>query len=106
MTGKRLDYTKVRDLKTKMRDMNPDILTIPEHFKNNGYQTLGVGKIYDPRCVDKKRDEPSCSVPFVKENQLEFSSEYGSPAMGYYQNKDIKNKVRRLRAFCSSSLQA
>ena len=102
MTGKRPDYTKVRDLKTKMRDINPDILTIPEHFKNNGYQTLGVGKIYDPRCVDKKRDEPSWSVPFVKENQLEFSSEYGPPAMGYYQNKDIKNKVRQLRAEASS----
>ena len=98
MTGKRPDYTKVRDLKTKMRDINPDILTIPEHFKNNGYQTLGVGKIYDPRCVDKSRDKPSWSVPFIKENQLEYPSEYGAPALGYYQNKDIKKKVRELRA--------
>ena len=32
MTGKRPDYTKVRDLKTKMRDINPDIFTIPDHF--------------------------------------------------------------------------
>ena len=92
MTGKRPDYTKVRDLKTKMRDINPDILTIPEHFKNNGYQTLGVGKIYDPRCVDKSRDKPSWSVPFIKESQLEYPSEYGAPALGYYQNKDIKKK--------------
>ena len=42
MTGKRPDYTKVRDLKTKMRDINPDILTIPEHFKINGYETQSV----------------------------------------------------------------
>ena len=32
MTGKRPDYTKVRDLKTKMRDMVPDIVTIPQFF--------------------------------------------------------------------------
>ena len=30
MTGKRPDYTKVRDLKTKMRNMVPDITTIPQ----------------------------------------------------------------------------
>ena len=102
MTGKRPDYTKVRDLKTKMRDINPDILTIPEHFKINGYETLGVGKIFDPRCVDDKRDSPSWSVPFVKENQLIYSSDYGPPALGYYQNKAIKNKIRQLRAEANS----
>ena len=52
LTGLRPDKTRVWDLKTKMRDMNPDVLTLPEHFKNNGYQTIGVGKIYDPRAVD------------------------------------------------------
>ncbi len=31
MTGKRPDYTKVWDLKTKMRDINPEILTLPQH---------------------------------------------------------------------------
>ncbi|MGK0447395.1 MAG: arylsulfatase A-like enzyme, partial [Polaribacter sp.] len=52
LTGKRPDYTKVWDLKTKMRDVNPTILTIPQYFKQSGYKTIGVGKIYDPRCVD------------------------------------------------------
>ena len=56
-TGLRPDKTKVWDLKTKMRDVNPDVLTLPEHFKNNGYQTIGVGKIYDPRAVDGGRDK-------------------------------------------------
>ena len=40
MTGKRPDYTKVWDLKTKMRDMVPDIVTIPQFFKRNGTQKL------------------------------------------------------------------
>ena len=102
MTGRRPDFTKVRDLKTRMRDVNPDILTIPEHFKNNGYQTIGVGKIYDPRCVDNDRDQPSWSVPFIKEHQLEYPKLFGGPALGFYQNKMIKAKIRTLRAEANS----
>ena len=34
LTGLRPDKTKVWDLKTKMRDVNPEVLTLPEHFKN------------------------------------------------------------------------
>ncbi len=96
MTGKRPDYTKVRDLKTKMRDVNPDIVSIPQYFKENGYATIGVGKIYDPRCVDKNIDKPSWSVPFYKERNLEYPKEYGPPAFGYYQNKEIKAKIAAL----------
>ena len=40
LTGMRPDYTQVYDLKTKMRDKRPDILTLPQHFKNNGYKQL------------------------------------------------------------------
>ena len=92
LTGKRPDYTKVWDLKTKMRDMNPDILTIPQYFKQNGYETIGVGKIYDPRCVDNDRDKPSWSVPFINERDLNYPKGYKQPALGFYQKK--KNLAR------------
>jgi iduronate 2-sulfatase len=97
LTGKRPDYTKVRDLKTKMRDINPNILTIPQYFKDNGYITAGVGKIYDPRCVDEFRDKPSWSLPFIKEADLNYPQKYGQPELGYYQNKEIKKKITTLR---------
>jgi len=97
LTGKRPDYTKVWDLKTKMRDMNPTILTIPEHFKNKGYTTIGLGKIFDPRCVDKDKDEPSWSVPFIKESSFSYPKGYTQPALGFYQSKEITNKVYALR---------
>ena len=32
MTGMRPDHTKIWDLKTQMRDMNPDILTLPQYL--------------------------------------------------------------------------
>ena len=97
MTGKRPDYTKVRDLKTKMRDMVPDIVTIPQYLKDQGYYTVGLGKIFDPRCVDEFRDKPSWSVPFVPAHKLDYPDDYGPPAIGFYQNPEIKEKIRILR---------
>ncbi|EDM28065.1 sulfatase family protein [Lentisphaera araneosa HTCC2155] len=68
MTGMYPDHTKVWDLATKMRDINPDILSIPQYFKQQGYETTGVGKTFDPRCVDggKFQDKPSWSIPYHK----------------------------------------
>lgn len=97
MTGKRPDYTKVRDLKTKMRDMVPDIVTIPQFFRDNGYTTVGLGKIFDPRCVDKFRDKPSWSVPFMPEHKFEYPKDFGPPAMGFYQDSKIKLYIQKLR---------
>ena len=96
LTGKRPDYTKVYDLKTKMRDKNPKILTIPQYFKSMGYTTAGVGKIFDPRGVDKKSDAPSWSIPFIKPHQLSYSEAYGPPILGDYQNEDIKANINTI----------
>lgn len=90
MTGKRPDYTKVWDLKTKMRDKNPDIVSIPQYFSTQGYSTQGVGKIYDIRCVDKDFDKPSWSVPYYKTDENYYSKVTGPPAINYYQNPDTK----------------
>ena len=93
MTGKRPDYTQVWDLKTKMRDINPDILSLPQHLISQGYSTQGIGKIYDSRCVDKKMDEPSWSVPFYnyfKTEEKYYAKETGMPILGAYQSPETK----------------
>jgi len=46
LTGLRPDKIKVWDLRTDFRDTSPDVITLPQHFKNNGYHTVGIGKIY------------------------------------------------------------
>ena len=46
MTGLRPDKTGVHDLSGKFRYAVPDAVTLPELFKNNGYYTCRVGKIY------------------------------------------------------------
>lgn len=46
LTGLRPDRTQVFDLKTDFRDNLPDIITLPELFKNNDYFSARVGKIF------------------------------------------------------------
>ena len=67
LTGLRPDTTMVWDLKTQMRAALPDVVTLPQAFKNAGYAAVGMGKIYDPRSVDGRRnmDTPSWSEPFI-----------------------------------------
>lgn len=46
MTGTRPDTNGIYMLKPMVREAMPNVLTLTECFKNNGYQTIGVGKIY------------------------------------------------------------
>ena len=100
MTGKRPDYTQVWDLKTKMRDINPDILSLPQYLITQGYSTQGIGKVYDSRCVDKKMDEPSWSVPYYnyfKTEEKYYAKETGMPVLGAYQSAKTKELAIKFR---------
>lgn len=46
LTGLRPDETGVTELNTWMRKKNPDIITIPQAFKEAGYETRSVGKVF------------------------------------------------------------
>ena len=46
MTGVRPDTSKVWDLVTSFRVALPDVVTLGQHFKQNGYFVQGMGKIY------------------------------------------------------------
>lgn len=46
LTGRRPDATKVWDLETHFRVALPDAVTLPQHFKANGYWCAALSKIY------------------------------------------------------------
>ena len=46
LSGHRPDTIRVWDLSTHFRETFPDLVTLPQHFKNHGYHTRSIGKIY------------------------------------------------------------
>ncbi len=54
LTGLRPDSIQVWDLRTAFRAQVPDVVTLPQFFKQNGYITIGLGKTFhnnDPDTV-------------------------------------------------------
>ncbi len=98
LTGMRPDYTQVWDLQTLMRDKNPDILTLPQYFRQNGYATTGLGKVFDNRAVDKDTDKPSWSIPYDKLDEEDYAAEYGKPKATYYQAPETLKLLADIRA--------
>ena len=53
LTGLRPDTIRVWDLRTDFRNNLPDAVTLPQHFKQNGYHSVGIGKIYHNTLPDR-----------------------------------------------------
>lgn len=101
LTGLRPDSTKVWNLQTKMRDVNPDILTMPQHFRNNGYETAGIGKVFDSRCVDNKIDKPSWSTPFYR-NSRDYLDEVSIDQGGMWQDPEVVALAKEAKKLAAS----
>lgn len=75
LTGMRPDEIQIWGNSKKIRDVNPEIITLPQYFKQNGYYTVGYGKIFH----DKKTDDPlSWSEPGMPVEGEDFS-DYNNP---------------------------
>jgi iduronate 2-sulfatase len=85
MTSLRPEASGVMDLKTNVRAKNPDVITLTQHFMAHGYTAAGCGKIYDPRCVDNKKDcdKLSWSLPFVTPNAKNANAEHEDGAAAF-----------------------
>lgn len=62
MTGLRPTTTGIYDLPTNFRVATPDAVTVAQHFKNHGYRTAALGKIFHVGHGNHE-DEASWSVP-------------------------------------------
>ena len=52
ITGRRPDTTRIYDLTEHFRKYLPDVITLPQYFKQHGYETHGLSKIYHPKLDD------------------------------------------------------
>jgi iduronate 2-sulfatase len=63
LTGRLPDNTRVWHNRNLFRDMQPDIITLPQLFKNNGYHTASLGKIFSGD--ERELDPVSWSEPEI-----------------------------------------
>lgn len=66
MTGLYPDTIGVIDLPTHFRNTEPNVVTLPERFKNDGYFTQNIGKIFHNGHHGERHGDPqSWSIPAV-----------------------------------------
>ncbi len=84
-----------------IRERNPDIVTLPQHFKNHGYTTVNISKIFDYRTVDKGMDTISWSWPYFpmgKDMESWYAEETGPVAAYFYQSEKVKRVFEEKQA--------
>jgi iduronate 2-sulfatase len=66
LSGLRPNTSGLRGFGVHLREAIPDIITLPQHFKNNGYESRAFGKIYhiyDESMLGSEDDPESWSAP-------------------------------------------
>lgn len=63
LSGCRPDTTGIFDNQHFLRSQMPDVVTLPQHFKNHGYTTLSLGKVFHHSEREPGDDPQSWSEP-------------------------------------------
>jgi arylsulfatase A-like enzyme len=109
LTGRQPNTTGVVDNRTYFRDAHPDFVTLPQHFKSNGYVTARTGKIFhggiddtenwmlggEPRVNQKTRpgQDPMQSDRIVKlDGDGESHGDYKSATRAIQLLEELKDK--------------
>ncbi|XP_046381439.2 iduronate 2-sulfatase-like [Haliotis rufescens] len=66
LTGRRPDTTHVYNLQDYWRVVGGNFTTIPQYFKENGYRTIGSGKIFHPGHASDNNDPISWTDPYFE----------------------------------------
>jgi len=78
LTGLRPDTIRVWDLGTHFREAVPEAVTMPQHFKNHGYHTRSIGKIFHGGGKPAK-DPPSWSEDPLFDTTRDLKGRYARP---------------------------
>lgn len=112
LTGKRPTTLGIYDLGTNFRKVDPDAVTMPQFFKQNGYRAEGMGKIFHVG-HGNVGDPVSWSIPFkpahvvayagkatnvVTREEALFANDYSKPIQqlprgAAYENLDLPDEA-------------
>lgn len=82
LSGRYPSTTRILTIGPALRETMPDIVTLPQHFKNHGYFTRSLGKVYHVG-ID---DPPSWSVPSWQSRKPRYGPE-GEAAVRKYREE-------------------
>lgn len=71
LTGLRPETLRIYDLGTNFRKRAPEVVTLPQHFKSQGYQSHGLGKIFHVGHGNNE-DARSWSVPHFQAKTVQY----------------------------------
>jgi arylsulfatase A-like enzyme len=98
LTGKYPDEIEIWGFYS-IRERNPGIVTLPQYFKENGYTSINISKIFDQRTVDPYRDSISWSLPAFPLSEEElvpwFNKETGPVTTYFYHSPIVKEKFQK-----------
>ena len=78
LTGFRPDTTTVFDNRRRFRTALPEAVTLPQHFKNNGYHTRSFGKVFHGIFSGEiNEDPPSWSEPAWRPKGIQYRTREG-----------------------------
>jgi iduronate 2-sulfatase len=87
LSGRRPDTTRVMANNTFLRPMMPDVVTLPQLFKNNGWHSLSLGKVFHHSEGQPGDDPQSWSEP---------SWYHGEPYRHWF-TKESNELIKRLK---------
>lgn len=91
LTGLRSQTLGIYDLATNFRRSVPEAVTLPQHFKSNGYRVEGLGKIFHVG-HGNVNDEASWSVPHFSPKTISYVLKENNPPESTREQALFENK--------------
>ena len=78
LTGRRPDTTRIWEIGPYFRKVGGNFTTLPQYFKQNGYTSVGMGKIFHPGSSSGGDDPISWSRPYYQPPNLNYWSGFNT----------------------------
>ena len=94
LTGRRPDTTRVHDLTHYWRTVAGNFTTIPDYFKNHGYATIGMGKVFHPGRPSGFNDPISWTEKYFQPDNGYWSQRHNGTCMAVDDEEERKHPLR------------